>query len=71
MSETCARCEEKSVVPGSMLCRICVEASIHDAPDSAKEGTRVVCNPFGYVGIEENPKFDPKKTVLVAKKRKQ
>lgn len=31
----------------------------HESFDYAIEGTRVVCNPRGYYGVEENPVFNP------------
>lgn len=38
---------------------------IHNTCDYMVGDTRVLCNPRGYSGIEENPDFDPNKTVEV------
>lgn len=42
-----------------------VHGHMHDSFDYVLRGTRVVCNPRGYAGIEENPAFDPRLVVEV------
>ncbi|TAM94169.1 MAG: metallophosphoesterase [Rhodanobacteraceae bacterium] len=42
-----------------------VHGHMHDSFDYVVRGTRVVCNPRGYAGIEENPAFDPRLVVEV------
>ncbi len=42
-----------------------VHGHMHDSFDYGVRGTRVVCNPRGYAGIEENPAFDPRLVVEV------
>lgn len=42
-----------------------VHGHTHDSCDYTIGKTRVVCNPFGYVGVELNQRFDPHFTVEV------
>lgn len=42
-----------------------VHGHMHDSFDYLVRGTRVVCNPRGYVGVDENPAFDPRLVVEV------
>ncbi len=42
-----------------------IHGHTHDTRDVVVGDTRVVCNPFGYPKFEENPEFDPEKTVTV------
>ena len=37
-----------------------IHGHVHNSVDMTIEGTRVVCNPRGYAGIELNPDFDPR-----------
>jgi len=43
--------------------KLWVHGHTHDSFDYMINDTRVVCNPFGYYGFEENPNFDYKKIV--------
>ena len=36
-----------------------IHGHTHDSVDERVGGCRVLCNPFGYAGREENPSFDP------------
>jgi Icc-related predicted phosphoesterase len=38
----------------------------HDVVDLVVGSTRVLCNPFGYVGVEENPAFNEKYVIDLA-----
>lgn len=42
-----------------------VHGHTHDSRDYTIGKTRIVCNPFGYVGVELNQRFDPHFTVEV------
>lgn len=42
-----------------------VHGHTHESCDYTIGKTRVVCNPFGYVGVELNPQFNPHFTVEV------
>ena len=47
--------------------RLWIHGHTHDSFDYALNGTRVVCNPRGYVknGVNENPRFDPNLVIEV------
>jgi predicted phosphodiesterase len=40
-----------------------IHGHTHDTIDATLDGTRIVCNPFGYVRIEENATFDERATI--------
>lgn len=42
-----------------------IHGHTHDSFDYAIESSRVLCNPFGYVRYEENPKFDIHKVIEI------
>jgi hypothetical protein len=42
-----------------------IHGHTHDSLDYMQSGTRVVCNPRGYVPMEINPRFDPELVVEV------
>lgn len=42
-----------------------IHGHMHDSSDYVIGGTRVVCNPFGYEGIETNVDWDPERRVDV------
>lgn len=39
--------------------RLWVHGHMHNSSDYVERGTRVVCNPRGYMPLEPNPDFDP------------
>ena len=45
--------------------RLWVHGHMHDSFDYAVNGTRIVCNPRGYIkqGVTENAMFDPAFTI--------
>lgn len=47
--------------------RLWIHGHTHDSFDYLLNGTRVVCNPRGYVkdGVNENPRFDPELMIEV------
>jgi Icc-related predicted phosphoesterase len=42
-----------------------VHGHMHDSSDYVERGTRVICNPRGYLPMEPNPDFDPELIVEV------
>lgn len=42
-----------------------VHGHTHDSFDYLLEGTRLVCNPRGYAGLDKNPAFDSRKVVEI------
>jgi predicted phosphodiesterase len=52
---------------GAARARLWIHGHTHDSFDYQVEGTRVLCNPRGYVmqGVGENPAFDPALVVEV------
>lgn len=42
-----------------------IHGHMHNSSDYVERGTRVICNPRGYMPLEPNPDFDPKLTVEV------
>jgi Icc-related predicted phosphoesterase len=42
-----------------------IHGHTHESVDVLVGETRVVCNPFGYARLEENPRFDPAKEIAV------
>ena len=45
--------------------KLWVHGHMHNSLDYVERGTRVVCNPRGYVPFEPNPSFDPSLVVEV------
>lgn len=45
--------------------RLWIHGHTHESMDYTVGNTRVVCNPYGYFGQEENPQFDPGFTVEI------
>jgi predicted phosphohydrolase len=45
--------------------KLWIHGHTHDSVDMRVGDCRVVCNPFGYAGMEENPKFRPDFDVVV------
>jgi len=52
---------------GAHRASLWVHGHTHDSFDYGVDGTRVVCNPRGYVraGVGENPLFDPEFTIEI------
>ena len=42
-----------------------IHGHVHNSVDMTIEGTRILCNPRGYAGVELNPDFDPRFVVEV------
>lgn len=45
--------------------QLCAHGHTHDSMSYTVGPTRIVCNPFGYAGHEENPDFDPRLIIEV------
>lgn len=44
--------------------RLWIHGHTHDSVDYRLGQTRVICNPFGYAGVEVNPSFQTEKLIL-------
>ena len=42
-----------------------IHGHMHNSSDYVERGTRVICNPRGYLPFEPNPEFDPSLIVEV------
>ena len=49
--------------------QLIVHGHTHASVDYDVGRTKVLCNPFGYIGIDENEEFDWNKTVKICKER--
>ncbi len=57
-------CPEAEAIILEKAPRLWIHGHTHDSLDYPLGRTRILCNPFGYVGVETNPSFQTAKLVL-------